>query len=98
MRDGAIGLLHPLVGFDIDQGSVDIEQQGPNLHHGVRKMILASSTSRRRWPAQTQEFRAMRSRVRAIWKGKRPVMERKGRPRAGKRQGDSPQEGAVQRA
>ena len=41
-------LLHPLIGFDVDQGTVDIEEQGANLHHGVRKMTLASSTNCRR--------------------------------------------------
>src|SRR5207245_2278669 len=84
VRDGAIGLLHPLIGFDVDQGSVDIEEHGPNLHHGVRNMILASSTSRRRCGALTQELRAMRRSVRAIWKGSRPVMERNARSRSGK--------------
>jgi hypothetical protein len=47
VRDGPIGLLHVLIRFDIDQGSVDIQKQRANFHDGVRKMILASSTSRR---------------------------------------------------
>jgi hypothetical protein len=40
VSDCPIHFIHPLVRFNIDQGSVNVEEDGSEVHQNVRKVIF----------------------------------------------------------
>src|SRR5512135_125578 len=67
--------LISFIGINVDESTVDVEDQSAYVHANLLRISFASVISSQRYRGAIHELRAIRRRVRPMWKGIRLVME-----------------------